>query len=449
LQASRFPRARRWIGGVAATLCVLALAAAAWIVWTLGPIGSGYAAKTVCSGVFVSGRDANEVFDTDVVADNNPLLALTAVEVDRGSQSVRARFLGLRPREARYVAGAGCTLGPAAQVYVDVGADRGPLAQATHSPVQALLERVLADPGPRTRALAVMQDGRILGEAYAAGFDARTPLPGWSMSKTVTAALAGIAVGRGALRRDSTGLLPYWSGDARAGIALEHLLRMTDGLRFDERAGAPLSDVVRMLLLAPDTSAFAAAKPLQSAPGSAWRYSSGTSNVLMRIVADAAGYPEREAVRFPRDALFDPLGIASAVLEPDPSGLPVGSSFLYASAHDWLRFGQFLLQDGVWDGRPILPPGWVRYMTTITAASGKRGFGAHVWLRVPQAYATAQSLRRPLPPGAFHAVGHEGQFLSIVPGLRLVVLRLGLTRPPYRWDHHGFLADVVEALPPR
>jgi len=432
-----------------ALLCVSAAAIAGWIVWRLGPIGSAYAAKTVCTGVFVSGRAASEVYDVDVVADNHPLLALTRVRVEAGSSVVNADFAGLQPRSARYATGRGCTLQgvagrpPAASATLTTA-----LAQTPDATVQAVLDRALSDPGPRTRALAVMRGGRLVAQAYAPGFTADTALPGWSMSKTMTAVLAGIAVGSGVLRLETTALLPQWAGDRRRDISLEHLLRMTDGLAFDEDPANPLSDAVAMLLLAPDAAGFAAAKPLRALPGSTWRYSSGSSNVLMRVVASALGYPGAAAARLAHERLFEPLGMRSAVVEPDPSGLPVGSSFMHASAHDWLRLGQFLLQDGAWDGVRVLPEGWVRTMTTLTPASGAQGFGAHVWLRVPDSFAGSATAHRPLPADAFHAIGHEGQFLSVVPSRGLVVLRLGLTRPPHRWDHHAFLAEVLEAVAP-
>ena len=266
------------------------------------------------------------------------------------------------------------------------------------------------------------------------------------MSKTVTAVLAGIVVQAQHLRLDRAALLPQWAGDARRGITLDHLLRMTDGLAFDERSGDPFSDVVTMLLNRPDAAGFAADKPLDSTPGSAWRYSSGTTNVLMRVIVQASGRPSTAFADFPRDALFQPLGMRTATIEPDRTGLPVGSSYMHAGAHDWMRFGQFLLQDGIWQGRRLLPQGWVRYLTTPTRLSGARRFGAHLWLAVPAQYQGDAPSRVPMPTDAFHAVGHEGQLLSVIPSHAAVVLRLGLTRAPHRWDHQSFLARVLAAL---
>jgi CubicO group peptidase (beta-lactamase class C family) len=125
--------------------------------------------------------------------------------------------------------------------------------------------------------------------------------------------------------------------------------------------------------------------------------------------------------------------------------MPVGSSFMWASPHDWARFGQFLLQDGVWRGRRLLPPGWVRYMTTLTPQSREEGFGAHIWLRLPPAWRGAGDAG--LPADAFHLTGHEGQLISVVPSRQLVVVRLGLTRTHGAWDHADFLTRILDALP--
>jgi len=451
-------RGLRLAAGALAVLALTCATGAAWVVWRLGPVAAGYAAKTVCSGVFVSGREAQQVFDIDVVADNHPLLRLTRVRVDEGAHRVHATFLGTHRRSAGHVPDAGCTLdlhagGPQAHVarpqHLPAGGQTlsTPLPRAPDPTVQAVLDRALADSGPRTRALVVMHHGRILAQAYAPGIGPDMPLPGWSMSKTVTALLAGTVVRAQRLHLAQAALLPRWAGDARRGITLDHLLRMTDGLAFDERSGDPFSDVVRMLLDVPDAAGFAADKPLHATPGSAWRYSSGTTNILMRVIAQASGRAPADFAALPRDALFDPLGMRTATIEPDGAGLPIGSSYMYASAHDWMRLGQLLLDDGVWRGKRLVPEGWVRYMATPTPLAGARHFGAHLWLAVPAQYQGEASTRTALPADAFHAVGHEGQLLSVIPSQAVVVLRLGLTRAPHRWDHQHFLARVLAALP--
>jgi hypothetical protein len=263
------------------------------------------------------------------------------------------------------------------------------------------------------------------------------------MTKTVTGALAGVLVREGRLALASDRLLPAWrgAGDRRGAITLDQMMRMTTGLAFDETYGDPLSDVARMLLGVSDGAALAAARPLVAPPGTVWNYSSGTTYLLARVLREVA---PGDALMLARTALFDPIGMSSAVMEADAAGTPVGAAYMYASAHDWARFGQFLLQDGTWNGQRILPEGWVRTMSTVTPQSPRRDFGAHLWVRVPVPFNSAQAVD--LPADAVHMSGHEGQFVSIVPSRALVVVRLGLSRPESVWDHEAFLAGVLAAF---
>ncbi|WP_455731115.1 serine hydrolase domain-containing protein, partial [Burkholderia stabilis] len=290
---------------------------------------------------------------------------------------------------------------------------------------------------------------QVIAERYAPGISADTPLPGWSMTKTVTAALVGMLVAQHKLSPDASALLPEWrgNGDPRAAITLDELLRMTSGLRFNEDYDDPLSDVAVMLFTQPDTARFASAKPLVAAPGTRWDYSSGTSAIVARVMREAMAGSEADYLAFPRRALFAPLDMRSAVFEPDASGTLGSPSYLYASARDWARFGQLLLQDGEWNGQRLLPQGWVRYLTRATPLSPRQEFGAHLWVKVPEPFNDRDPHAIAMPADAFHAVGHEGQFVSVVPSRQLVVVRLGLSRPESAWNHEAFLARVLDAVP--
>jgi len=282
-------------------------------------------------------------------------------------------------------------------------------------------------------------------------------------------ALVGILVGQGSLDLAAPAYVPEWQGvaedagftfgfaspsppaplpqgegskndDPRRAITLDQLMRMVSGLEFSEESGKPLGDVTRMLMREADAAAYAASKPLQAMPGTRWAYASGTTNIISRLIRAKLG--DAEYHRFPRMALFGPLGMSSAVLETDPSGTFVGSSFLYATARDWARLGQLYLQDGVWEGRRILPDGWVAYSARPTA---DKRYGAHFWLDI-QAEHESSDPEKPLPEDAFHAMGYEGQCVSIIPSKRLVVVRLGLTREPSAWRQDRFVNKVVAAM---
>jgi CubicO group peptidase (beta-lactamase class C family) len=234
----------------------------------------------------------------------------------------------------------------------------------------------------------------------------------------------------------------------RAAITIDHLLRMSSGLRFDEGMSSPRSDVMRMLFTTADAGRFAVDRPLEAAPGSRWQYSSATTNILSRIIRNVVADDEAY-LTFPRRALFEPLGMSTAVMETDAAGTFVASSYLHASARDWARFGSLYLEDGVADGGRLLPEGWVQYSIVPAPADPSSRYGAHFWVQVPEEYAGKDPH---LPVPAFHAAGHEGQFVTIVPSYDAVIVRLGRTRYPGVWDHAAFIRDVLAGLaapPPR
>lgn len=422
--------------------------------WGLIHIGVAYKAKMLCSGVFVSGRRAADV-NADLAVDDLSSLRHIDAHVDHGG--VVASLFGVSYK-AVYRPGLGCTLvHPDFDIAAkqDAGADSEggnvgtpPLEISTHPKFNEAMQWAFSEPDQsqmrRTRAVLIMQDGRIVAERYAPGFTADTPLLGWSMSKGAINALVGTLVAQGKLRLADPAAVPAWlgPGDVRRHITIGQLLQMTSGLAFNEDHGNPLQDVTYMLLQAPDMAAYAADKPIRDEPGRAWQYSSGTTNIisgiLRRIVGDA---PYRT---FPRRALIEPLGMRSAVIEPDAAGTFVGSSFMYATARDWATLGQLYLQDGVWNGRRLLPEGWVRYTTTPAPNAPEGAYGAHFWLKIPREYRSSDDL--PLPADAFHAVGHEGQFLTIIPSKSLVIVRLGLARYPRAWEHDRFVRLVLRAI---
>ena len=165
--------------------------------------------------------------------------------------------------------------------------------------------------------------------------------------------------------------------------------------------------------------------------------------MIARIVREASGKSQAEQFDFPRRALFERIGMQSAIMEPDPSGSFVGSSFMYATARDWARFGLLYLNDGVWMGERILPEGWVTYSTTPTPhAPPAEAYGALFWLNA----GTDTRWIPELPDDMFCASGHEGQYLLIIPSHDVVVVRLGLTRGPSNKEILNFVAEVLDAL---
>lgn len=433
------------------------LAALHWAARRLAEAGGGYKAKVVASAVFVSGRRAEDALAADVTFDDYWILRFFRASVDEARKRVTVRALGLfHPRTAIYRPGLGCALatgcpprlsGPA---EVPAGDGRpGPWETSPTPPeLRRLVDAAFTEPDPkklrRTRALLVVKDGKLVAEAYAPGFSAHTPLCGWSMSKSVLAVL----VGAGGLKPSDVALLPEWSGpgDPRGSMTLEDLLRMRSGLAFDETYANPLSDVTQSLFALGDSGGYAAAKPLEASAGSSWRYASGTSNIVSRVLRRALEKAGVDYHRFPRQALFGPLGMGTALFETDAVGNFVGSSFVYAAARDWARLGQLLLQDGVWDGKRILPEGWVRFISTPTPQSPDGCYGAHWWTKVAREMGGGSEAAARLPADAFHAFGHEAQCLTVIPSRKVVVVRLGLSVRVDAWNHAEFLDSVLKTI---
>jgi CubicO group peptidase (beta-lactamase class C family) len=294
---------------------------------------------------------------------------------------------------------------------------------------RARLDAVLAQAfGPNaqadlavTESALVVQGGRLVVERYAEGFRPDTTNKSWSMAKSITQALVGILVGDGKIDIHAPADVPEWSapGDPRGAITLDQLLRMSSGLAFmEDYAPDHPSDVIAMLFGegATDMAHFAAGFPLVHAPGTFWAYSSGTSNIIARCAARAAGVSGPAFEAFMRQRLFAPLGMTSPQPKFDAAGTFIGSSYCFCTPRDFARFGLLYLRDGVWDGRRILPEGWVDYARTETPRQPieEQAYGAHWWLGLNG-------------PGSFSAQGYEGQYIAVVPELDLVAVRNGTT----------------------
>ena len=294
-------------------------------------------------------------------------------------------------------------------------------------------------------ALVAVQGGRIVAERYGPGTGPDDPLISWSMAKSVTQAAIGILVRDGLLDPDAPAPVPEWSdvGDERGRITVRDLLRMRSGLRFvEDYVDETRSDCLEMLwgAGAEDVAAYAASLPLEHPVGSTFNYSSGTTNILCRIVGDVvAGGPGRgnreQTEAFLRTRLLGPLGMHSATPRFDAAGTWVGSSYLYATATDFARFGLCHLRGGRWGDEVVVDPAWVDAARTPRSVDPELGwgYGEHWWVRDDEL-------------GTFWANGYDGQATICVPALDLVVVRLGRTPSELRANRERFLASVVDCF---
>jgi len=258
----------------------------------------------------------------------------------------------------------------------------------------------------------------------------------------------GVLVKKGVLDIHKPAPVAEWQNesDPRRKITLDHLLRMSSGLQFEE-VYDPLYDATNMLYGSYDYAAYAAAKPLEAAPDEKWYYSSGTANIVSRIVRESVPQPYSEVMTFARRELFNKIGMTSIVMEKDPSGTFVGSSYAQATARDWARFGLLYLQDGLFNDERILPEGWVAYSTTPTPKAPKGQYGAHFWLN---GGVGSEPARRPwpnLPGDVFFAKGFQEQSITVIPSRKVVIVRLGLTVDRSAWNLGAFVEDVLSGIP--
>ena len=456
---------------------------AAWPTAKLALHGAhGYATKWVCSEVFITGLKPKQAIRN---LPDNPLIPMMRVRVDLHGQSVHLSSIGIAERTAVYRPGFGCTLLPPGSTAEDLapvpthspapsGADDLRTAGATRttgaaddfvidappendppgldrSALEVAVQAAFDEPEPEraknTRAVVVVVGGRVVAERYADGFDAETSLTGWSMTKSWTNALVGRLVALGRVDLHDPVAVPEWvEGDARREITLDHLLRMSSGLEFEESYSNLVGDAVQMLFVGRDSGGFALRRELAGPPDSRWSYSSGTTNLITRVLRQSFDTDEAY-LSFPRRELFEPLGMTSAIMELDPSGTFVGSSFGWATARDWARFGQLYLQDGVWNGERLLPEGWVQYTGTPTPAAPKGRYGAHFWLNAGQPGDPSDRPMPKAPTDLLMASGFSGQHIVVAPSKNAVVVRLGLSQDPTTWDLQDFLVPVLAALP--
>ena len=414
---------------------------------SLMPIITGYAAKNLASATFVSGRNPADVEALDL---NFSFIKFTKNKVDYQNKTVTSRFLWSKS-VAAYRDGYGVTLlrGRGKKAF---------LAQTYPLPVEAACPdplpmgdpEVIARLEPIAKALVddkayngtpfafvVLHKGAVVAERYGEGIGPETQLLSWSMGKSFTNAIVGLMAGDGIVDIHAPMDIPQWQGDGRKDITLSDLMQMQSGLQWNENYGNR-SDVNLMLHRETDMGLYALEKPLENKPGTVWYYSSGSTNIVMRYLRGKFASDEA-FLAYIRERLFAPLGIVNAHFEPDMSGTPVGSSYLYVTARDFARFGELFLEDGCVGGERILPEGWVDYTVTPACAS-EDAYGAFFWLN-------RNNVCPDVPEDMFSCQGHDGQEIYIIPSKELVVVVLGYSPKPNKViDFNGLLKDVLAAL---
>jgi CubicO group peptidase (beta-lactamase class C family) len=435
-------------------------------------------AKIICSAVFISGLEPEFAAENlgFFTAPYEERAKLGKPVIDRAGKAVSVTLPGGITRTALFLGDQGCVTlprgrrspafkpervpsrlpDPATRPWPmgDVLPPGPPPPELDTAKVRRALDLAFEPAEAMTAACVVTWKGRIVGERYGAGITERTPLESWSMGKSITATLMGILIRQGVYDLRQPAPVPEWRrpGDPRAKIRIADLLNMSSGLRIrapqdpDYDPSGPYPDHVYLYTGGINSFHYAATRPLQWPPGTVGRYRNTDPvlvNYLIRLAVEQRG---EDYLAFPRRALFDKLGMRSAVIETDPYGDFLTQGYDFASARDWARLGNLYLQDGVWNGERMLPEGFVRFVSTVApawAADGRPIYGGFFWINGDGDL--------PIPRDAYFMAGAGGQFTVIIPSHDLVVVRQG----HYRGGGVGAeslkkaLALLVAAVPGR
>lgn len=400
------------------------------------PSGTGIVAKQMCSLTWVSGLESDQAYDFYLA----PLLgdagSVIGYDMDEENREVTASVLGLFwHQRAVWRDGLGCTLVhggegfdpdltvPAEQDFIPLELDTDHRDQwfdteALDAAIADAFDDIEAD-SRQTLGVAVLHRGRLVAEHYAPGASRETRFHGWSMTKSTMTTLAGALVEEGRLDINAEGAVPALAeiDDIRLSqITISHLLRMAGGLAIaeDNTGTDPNSE---MLFTQSDMPRYAATRERLHAPGDHWQYMSGNTILATDTMQRLLGDTLPDQVDGLRSRIFEPLGIHSAIMEPGENGVFQGSSYMYATAHDWARLALLYMNDGVIDGERLLPEDWYDIVAEPTPGSnGEYGMG--FWL---------PNERSSLPADTIMMSGFQGQWAYVMPEQELVIVRFGAT----------------------
>lgn len=415
-------------------------------------VGTGMGAKLACSGRFLSGFDDAQIRQD--LTSYSAAFDWLSLDIDDRTQRAQMSLMGFAKTSATYRDGIGCALDLGeSDALTQLKVPKAPAidnslpwpAGAADPIVNETLMQTLAASmaqdqaeGLQTRALVLVQNGQILAEIYAPGITPDTPLMGWSMGKSLTALMLGWLEQRGELSVDEQRLFDEWSEDERGSIQIKDLLQMTSGLEFSE-VYVPGSDATRMLFMAPSAASVPLQSPLKHPPGSRFSYSSGTTNLLSLLFTQRVGGAQKAINHLYQDILW-PLGMHHTTLEPDASGVFVGSSNIYATARDWARLGETFLHEGELNGVRIADKSYMQELVQPNASSNDRAYGYQVWLNRGE----AKKYWPDLPEDAYGFTGNRGQAVMIIPSEQAVMVRLGWSAQGY--PRNDRFADWLRVL---
>ena len=351
------------------------------------PIGTGYAAKNICSGYFMGGIDPDILTDRFISPQIQPLPPLLSISIDDDEKTVYVEDIIFRKHfsaEAYYREGFGCTLMqdstketldaqlPTPLPYQLTEQFPWPMGKSgvaepqlgiNYDVLNSAIENGFTENDNNTRntmAIAVIHNNQLIAEQYAPEINAETKMVGWSMTKSFVSTLIGLLQDRGFLDITDPAPVAEWINTEKESITTEQLLHMASGLEWFEESQGPNADQGYVLHRTEDFSAFYTAQPLVDEPGTVYNYSTGASSLLGRIAQEQLGGDLADTYYFIQDALFHKINIDDAVLEFDTVGQPGSGAYLWLTARDWARLGLLYLNNGNWFGNQVLSQQWIK-----------------------------------------------------------------------------------------
>ena len=265
----------------------------------------------------------------------------------------------------------------------------------------------------------VLQHGRIRIQRYAPGFGPAQRWTSFSVAKSVTSTLLGIALRRGDIHGMDDTLetyIPQLRGTAYAKVTVQQLLTMTSGVRWNEDYDDPRSDVAQMYRSAcengqPHVISYLAKLPRAWPAGTHWNYNTAETDLLGILVQRATG---QSLAGYLSQTIWKPYGMASDAywLKDECDGSDTGGSGLSATLADYARIGQFTLDGGRIDGQPVIADAWLHgaMRKQQEVASPGHGYGYLWWTDADGSYA---------------AIGIFGQMVYVDPARQLVIVQVG------------------------
>lgn len=419
---------------------------------------AGYKAQFVCSGLWNGNKtladiEADEL--TGIYAHIAPIVPTLKAEIDEAAHQVSVTFADdMPPRIARHNPVTGCTSMPIgwtndgrrlpaealeraqpgsadSLAWPKGDADASDPRIMMITPFDQLVESAFDAKafGGKTSGVVIVHKGRIVQERYKPGHDMHTAQRTWSVAKSMAGTYVGFVRQKGFAIPDTP--VREWNvdGDPRKAITVDHLLRMGSGLVSD----TPGNRTDAVYMAAGDVRQWTTLWPMLHQPGSSFRYAN--NDILLATLAARDAAPDLHPHQ-----MFDALGMTRTWAETDWQGNYILSSQVWTTARDMARMGLLYLNDGLWDGKRVLPEGWRDY---VTRPSGPQpvgnpfGYGASFWL---------MNKSDGVPSDAFAALGNRGQHLVIIPSRDLVIVRRGYDTGADPFDIAKFTAEVLKQI---